>query len=61
MAMRPCLTSVRRDRARSSLPPFAATPAGSQKPPGACTPRSFSKARSGEVVSTSMNRAFVST
>eukprot|EP00972_Heterocapsa_arctica_P042739 6302903-Heterocapsa_arctica.AAC.1 len=33
------------------MSPLAATPAGSQKPTGACTPRLLSRAHRGEVVS----------
>ena len=46
----PCLSSVWRRRLKFSTLPSAVKPAGSQKPTGACTPSSFSKARRGEAV-----------
>ena len=48
--IRPCLISVARRRLKSSTLPSLESPAGSQKPTGACTPSSFSKARRGEAV-----------
>ena len=50
MEMRPCSSSVWRRRAKFVASPSAVKPARSQKPAGACTLRSFSKARSGEAV-----------
>ena len=46
----PCLISVARRRLKFSTLPSLESPAGSQKPTGACTPSSFSKARRGEAV-----------
>merc|ERR1719203_2332619 len=47
---RPCLTSVARRRLKFASLPSRVKPTGSQKPTGACTPSSSSKALSGESV-----------
>ena len=50
IAMRPCFSSTARRRLKFATLPSAVKPSGSQKPTGSCTPNSFSKARSGELV-----------
>jgi len=48
--MRPCLISTERRRLKEASSPSLVKPRGSQKPTGACTPSSLSKARRGEAV-----------
>ena len=44
MEILPCLSSTERRRLKAATSPSAVKPTGSQKPTGACTPSSFSKA-----------------
>jgi hypothetical protein len=44
MEIRPCFNSTDRRRLKAATSPSEVKPTGSQKPTGACTPSSFSKA-----------------